>query len=294
VTDIFPCEDAHAQERTLLPQVLATVKPGEVWIADRNFCTTGFLFGIRALKAFFVIRQHGGSLRFELLDKRSYVGHCETGEVYEQPMRIIDAEGKVAKIRRITIVLNEPTRDGDAEIHILTNLPRKVSALKVADLYRQRWTIEAAFNEVAQSLEGEIVTLGYPKAAVFAFSTALVVYNLLNVVQRVISSVHKEEADKHGISIYYLAAEVARAYDGMETAISDAYWSKTYGSLSPVEMARELTRIARKATPARYRKHKRGPKRPPPTMNKQKRNHVSTARLLLNAKLKNGSAVIRC
>ncbi len=52
----------------------------------------------------------------------------ETGHVYEQWMRITDADGTVAKIRRITIVLDEPTRDGDTEIHILTNLPRKISA----------------------------------------------------------------------------------------------------------------------------------------------------------------------
>ena len=46
VADVFPCEDGHAQERSLLDQVLETIRSGEVWIADRNFCTTGFLFGI--------------------------------------------------------------------------------------------------------------------------------------------------------------------------------------------------------------------------------------------------------
>lgn len=46
VSDVFPCEDAHAQERALLPQVLATVQANQVWIADRNFCTADFLSGI--------------------------------------------------------------------------------------------------------------------------------------------------------------------------------------------------------------------------------------------------------
>lgn len=279
VTDVFPCEDAHAQERTLLGQVLDTIKPGEVWIDDRNFCTIAFLFGIRARKAFFVTRQHG-SLPFELIGNRTHVGRGERGDVYEQKMRIVDAQGTAAIIRRITVVLDEPTRDGDPEIHVLTNLPRAIPALKVADLYRQRWTIEAAFNEVAQSLEGEIETLGYPKAALFGFCAALVSYNLLNVVQGVIGGIFPEEASQHGISIYYLASEVARAYEGMEIAIGETYWAKTYRDLSPAAMARELTRIARKIVPARYRKHKRGPKKPPPKLNKQKRNHVSTDRLL--------------
>src|SRR3990172_7700844 len=46
LTDVFPCEDGHAQERTLLPQVLETVEADDVWIDDRNFCTADFLFGI--------------------------------------------------------------------------------------------------------------------------------------------------------------------------------------------------------------------------------------------------------
>jgi len=29
-TDVFPCEDGHAQERSLLPQVLATVESDDV------------------------------------------------------------------------------------------------------------------------------------------------------------------------------------------------------------------------------------------------------------------------
>jgi hypothetical protein len=40
VTDVFCCEDGHAQERSLLDRVLGAIRPGEVWIADRNFCTT--------------------------------------------------------------------------------------------------------------------------------------------------------------------------------------------------------------------------------------------------------------
>src|SRR6266436_5400844 len=37
MTQIIPCEDGHAQERSLLAQVLLLVGKGEVWIEDRNF-----------------------------------------------------------------------------------------------------------------------------------------------------------------------------------------------------------------------------------------------------------------
>src|ERR1700730_3171395 len=58
--------DGHAQERSLLDEVLALVDKRDLWIADRNFCTLKFLFRIVAAKACFIIRQHGtikGKLR---------------------------------------------------------------------------------------------------------------------------------------------------------------------------------------------------------------------------------------
>ncbi len=49
--DIFPCEDGHAQERSLLPEVLETIEAGDLWIGDRNFCTTGFILGLESKPA---------------------------------------------------------------------------------------------------------------------------------------------------------------------------------------------------------------------------------------------------
>jgi hypothetical protein len=50
-TDAFCCEDAHAQERSLLPRLLDRVAAKDLWIADRNFCTTAFLFWRRGRPA---------------------------------------------------------------------------------------------------------------------------------------------------------------------------------------------------------------------------------------------------
>ena len=57
MSDVFPCEDGHAQERSLFASVLATVQAGDLWIADRNFCTREFLCDIDARGASFVIRE---------------------------------------------------------------------------------------------------------------------------------------------------------------------------------------------------------------------------------------------
>src|SRR5882724_1834881 len=36
-THMLPCEDAHAQERSMIPEVLGLVEAGDCWVADRNF-----------------------------------------------------------------------------------------------------------------------------------------------------------------------------------------------------------------------------------------------------------------
>src|ERR1700678_4467951 len=46
ITDTIPCEDAYSQERSLLDQVLPLIAGNDCVVADRNFCTTGFLFGL--------------------------------------------------------------------------------------------------------------------------------------------------------------------------------------------------------------------------------------------------------
>jgi len=46
-------------------------------------------------------------------------------------------DGRTLDLRRITIRLDQATRDGDMELHLLTNLPReKASAMEIADRNR--------------------------------------------------------------------------------------------------------------------------------------------------------------
>lgn len=100
--DVFPCEDGHAQERALLAAVAATVQPGEVWIADRNFCVTQFLFDIHHQEAFFVIRWHQ-KMPYQPWSELADVGTSATGEVFEQPVQLTSAEGETLMVRRVVI-----------------------------------------------------------------------------------------------------------------------------------------------------------------------------------------------
>ena len=281
ITDVVPCEDGHAQERALLEKVLPLVQPKDVWVGDRNFCTTDFLFGIATRDSFFVIRQHAQTLHWELKGKRRYCGRSETGKVYEQAVELADERGNILTTRRVTVELDKPTRDGDTEIHILTNIPEKdADALAIAAAYHGRWTIETAFGELAATLAAEIDTLAYPKAALFCFCVGLAAYNLLSVIKGALREEHGEKKVMEEVSGYYIATEISRTYGGMMIAIPDEEWI-VFTRMTVREFVRVLKELAQGVRLETLKKHPRGPKKPvtkKPKNNKEP--HVSTARLL--------------
>ena len=279
MTELVMCEDGHAQERSLLNELLPRITSKSVIVADRNFCTTGFVFGLMGGSAYFVIRQHATNLPWERKGKRRRVGRCETGVVFEQAIEVRQGD-EVRTLRRITVKLDTPTEDGDTEIHIVSNLPMRVSAVKIAEVYRSRWTIEGAFQILTDVLRCEVETLGYPKAALFSFAVAVLAYNMYAVVKAALRSAHGVKAVDEKLSDYHLVHDVVMTTVGMSIAVESESWSR-YAGLSLVEFAAELVRLAKGVKLSRYPKKRRGPKKPPPRRSSGRgRPHVSTARIL--------------
>jgi hypothetical protein len=163
--------------------------------------------------------------------------------VYEQPLLVRDpASGETMRVRRITLKLTEPTREGDTELHSLSNVPLpRASAAHLARLYGKRWSIETAFFEITTTLSCEINTLGYPKAALLTFCLALWAYNAVSLIKAALHSAHGRHKEF-------------------------------------VDVLREL---ASSVNLSRYQKHPRGLKKKPPERTVyQNGQHVSTAKLL--------------
>jgi hypothetical protein len=282
--DVLPCEDGHAQERSLLDRVQACVEANDAFVMDRNFCVRSHLFGVAGKGAYFICRHHK-QMPYQAIGKRKRIGATETGAAYEQWIMVADEEGKSAKWRGITIKLNKATRDGDKELVILTNLPKSAAnAIRISELYRKRWTIETMFQELEAHLQSEINTLGYPQAALFGFCVALIAYNILAVVKAALRHVHGEEKISNDVSGYYLAGEISRTQEGMDIAIESEEWG--IFQTSPQQIFIDtLVQLARNVDLDKYKKHRRGPKiKSPARASSKNEPHVSTAKLLLEAK----------
>ncbi len=279
--DVFPCEDGHAQERSLLAAVLPTVQAKDLWIEDRNFCTTAFVYGVARRQGCFLVREHQTNAPWESVTPLVEVGDSEGSSIWEQQVRITDAPtGDLLSVRRIEVRLARPTRDGERVISLLTNLPAEAAdACQVAALYRQRWSIEGLFQVLTETLASEQPRLGYPRAALFSFCVALLAYNVLAVVQAALRAGHGPEKAAE-TSWYYLANEISRVYDGMMIAIPADEWV-IFREMSVATLAKVLKQLAQQVNLAAYRRHRRGPKKPRPDRTSHKEEpHIATARLL--------------
>ena len=289
IRDLFPCPDGHAQERSILPQVYPTVEAGELWVADRNFCTAEFLAEVAGRGASFVARRHG-NMAPRPTGERVRVGRTDTGTVFEQPVVVSAPDGTDLPLRMVTVELDHPTRDGDPALTLLTNLPPSVDAVAVAEVYRGRWQIETAFGELATHLNSEIDTLGYPGAALFAFAVAVTLYNAVALVKGALAACHGDAVADEDVSGYYIAADIAATTKGMLIAIAPPHWD-AFETMPAAAFAAVMVSLAGAVNLSHYKKHPRGPKRPrPPRVHDRSSPHVSTHKLLEERKAKQKQA----
>jgi Transposase DDE domain len=279
-THMIPCEDAHAQERSLFGEVLALVQPRDLWIADRNFCTLGFLYEIQQRGGFYAIRHHAGMPAVSSGELRR-VGRSNTGDVFEQEVTFVTPGGMEFTVRRVVLKLDKPTQDGDLEIAILTNVPEHdAGAVTIVDLYAKRWTVEGVFLTMTQILDGEQPALCYPKAALFTFAVALVSYNLASAVRGALRATFGHDKVEQEVSWYYVANEVRVTHGGMDVAVDEEAWVP-FQSMSAGDLAARLKEYASNVRLDAFKRTKRGPKKPATARTKHAdKTHVSTARLL--------------
>jgi hypothetical protein len=283
VRDIVLEENAHTQERALLDQV--AVERGQLWIMDRNFCVRTFLFRIHRAEAFFLVRWHRSTLPFEPIEPLHSAGRMDAGELFEQPIWVDDpqCEGRRYRLRRIVLRLDEPTRNKEAEIVLITDLPESVPADRCCPAYRQRWEIEEHFQKLTDLLHCEIPGLGYPCAALFAFCMSVVAGNALAILKGSLRSVHGDEMAAE-VSNYALVNDIAEVYPGMMIAVPPPEWLFTEGG-TVGQMAELLSELAAKVPVERMLRSRRGPKKPrTPKTSGSRIHHVATKKLLDKAR----------
>ncbi len=272
-------EDAYEAETAVARPLLERARPGDLYVADRAYGLGHVLGALIERGAHFLIREHRGQLRLDELGPPEPAGRVADGELSEHAADAHDAHrGAAHRVRRVVLRLDRPTRSGESEVVLLTNLPRSVPAAELAEVYRGRWRVERQFAFLKGDLNGELPSLGEPRAAILVFGLAMAAANAVAAVRSALAAAHPGE-DPATLSGYYLAEEVAETRRAIELFVPESTWREVADEADEAFAARCLA-LARRVAWSRYRTSPRAPKRPPPRRASGKlRHHYSTYRL---------------
>lgn len=258
ITEMVPCPDGHAQERSLFKQLANLVRARELWIADRNFCTKWLLKQIVDHGAAFLIRQHG-KLRVTTLSEFVPKGKCEGGLVFEQSVQIGFGDGALVARRIMVLLTTTTTRNGDGILYLLTSLPEAIDAVRIAEMYRKRWRVETAFQALTTVLRCEVKEVGNPPAALLVFAVAVLSFNLHAAIRAALRAAHGSEVAEN-ISTYYIVEDLEGTYRGTEQFDEVVEWERFITMPLP-DFLELLLRCARNIDPDRYAKAKKYPRK---------------------------------
>jgi IS4 transposase len=284
VTDLVACEDAHASERVVVEPLLASAQPGELWIADRHFCTRTVLQAWQTAGASFIVREHGRHPCLVGHGAWHGRGRTETGQVREQVIAVKDQQ---TPWRRIALALDAPPEDGETTIRLWSNLPEEIGAGQITELYRTRWRIEGMFGRLESVLNSEMTSFGHPRAALLGFAVSVLAYNVLTLIQRCVEQAHQRQHEPSPeVSTYHLALQIRSSFQGLLIAVPTECWP-SWHKADPCRLVEHLLCLARHLDPRQGVTSKRKPKPKTPkgyVDAKAARTHVATARVLAQAR----------
>jgi IS4 transposase len=251
VTDLVACEDAHASERAAVEPLLDSAQPGELWIADRHFCTRTVLQAWQAAGASIaghwpaIVREHGGHPRLVGQGAWHERGRTETGQIREQAIEVKDQQ---APWRRVELALDAPTEDGATTIRMWSNLPEASGAGQIAALYRTRWRIEGLFGRLESGLHSEMASLGHPRAALLGCAVSVLAYNILALLQRCVARAHQRQHEPPPeVSTYHLALQIRDSFQGLLIAVPPE--APSWHTADPSRLVERLLCLARHINP---------------------------------------------
>ena len=195
----FACVDTAAHHDSKYLNVLcASLKDGDVLLADRAYVDLGFLYSLSERGVFFVLREKKNMV-YDVIKEQT---HKDPRILSDQTVRMSNTKSAnlyPTVLRRVTAIVEVDGRD--MEMTFITN-NFDWSPRTIAGLYKARWAIELFFKGIKQTLQLRDF-VGYNENAVkWQVWTGLLTHLLLRFLKHV---------SKWGLSFSRLAGTVKSA-----------------------------------------------------------------------------------
>ena len=148
--------------------------PGDLLLLDRGYVDFAWLYSLHQRGVGFVTRLQR-NIRYQVMQRNPVP--ADTAVLADQIIRLRTAYSRGRYPETLRLVHYRDPETGK-EYVFLTNLP-ELSALAVADLYRQRWQIETFFRWIKQNLKIKSFYGTSENAVLIQIWTAMIAYLLL-------------------------------------------------------------------------------------------------------------------
>jgi putative transposase len=148
--------------------------PGDLLLLDRGYVDFAWLYSLHQQGVGFVTRLPR-NVRYQVVQKNHVP--ADAAVLADQTIRLTTARSRGRYPETLRLVQYRDPESGK-EYVFLTNLP-DLSALAVADLYRQRWQIETFFRWIKQNLKIKTFYGTSENGVLIQIWTALIAYLLL-------------------------------------------------------------------------------------------------------------------
>jgi hypothetical protein len=174
-------EDAAHHDSKRAGALCASLKDGDILLADRAYTDLFFLYDLSERGVFFVLREKENMV-FTVLNHRTHKDPRILADETVRMSRKGSAEKYPIPLRRITALVEVDGRD--MEMTFITN-NFAWSPRTIAELYRARWAIETFFKELKQTLQLSDFVGYNEKAVKWQVWTGLLAHLLLRFLKHV-------------------------------------------------------------------------------------------------------------
>lgn len=230
-------------ETTYTPRLLASLHPGMIMLADRNFGAAHLLADIAATGADVLVRLKNGRA-MPVLARYGDGSYLST--LGRLRVRVIEAQ--------ITITTSTGRRTGLYRLATTLLDHRRYPAGELITLYHRRWEIETAYLELKSSiLGGRVLRARTPTGIEQEIYALLVVYQLLRTAMADATSTQPDtDPDRASFTIAYQAArdqiiQASNVITGTVIDLAGTIGRHVLANLMPARRLRVSPRIVKRA-----------------------------------------------
>lgn len=209
-----PCAGKETGETALFRQLLDRLKPGDVILADRYFCSYFMIALLRALGVDVVFRLHQRRPQTFHLGRDHVITWTRPTRPAWMDQETYDRMPMSIQVREVHVQVNQPGfRVRSLIVTTTLNDANAYTRDDLAELYHQRWLVELDIRALKITLGMDVLRCKTPDMVIKEIWTCLLAYNLIR--QRILQAALLAKLSPRQISFTAAMQKIAASWQAI-------------------------------------------------------------------------------